>query len=127
MTKTFTLLDFSCLPLIDSTIAILVTVAMVIIIVSALIAMYIYPNRRESVITAVGVTAVFVTVITVALIAFVMSFKCDVILADGTRQVETQVATYRYPELGMEVVLIPRGNNPPLMNKFHSGKPEETR
>lgn len=127
MTESFTLLDFSCLPHINSTVATLVTIAMVIIIVATLIALYVYPNRRESVITAVGVTAVFVTVITVALIAYVMSFKCDVILADGTRQVETQVITYRYPELGMEVVLIPRGTNLPLMNKLHSGKSEETR
>ena len=127
MTKSFTLLDFSCLPHINSTVATLVTIAMVIIIVATLIALYVYPNRRESVLTAVGVTSVFVTVITVALIAYVMSFKCDVILADGTRQVETQVTTYRYPELGMEVVLIPRGTNLPLMNKLHSGKSEETR
>jgi hypothetical protein len=120
MSKYFTLLDFSCIPMLDGRAVGLFIIAVIIIIVSMLIALYIYPNRRESVITTVSVTAAIVTVITTGAFFYTTSFKCDVILTDGTRQIETQVATYRYPELGMQVVLISREDRMLLMNKLHS-------
>jgi hypothetical protein len=123
MTELYTLVEFMCLPTLDFKSSVkLVSIGLMTGIIAAIMALTLHRNQKSTAMKIIIVALVVITTVVIIIAVRMSSFKCDVTLADGSRQVEKVVVTHRYPQLNMPAVIIPRENRLPLMNRLYSSE-----